>query len=116
MRQRPKQVGARAVLIAQVSHILKDYECSNQFVFLNQFHWLEHIRVRSATNMKLDLDSAAVLIFFQDSERIAHPNIVRMIALQVVEALAQRVIALDTYDYRRDFVDMRDDSRRVDQD
>src|ERR1700685_3358248 len=98
MRQRPKQIGARAVLLAQVSHILKDYECSNQFVFLDQSHWLEDVRVRAATNMKIDLDPAAARILFQGFERIAPPKHGGVVSPQGVQPPAQCVIALDTYD------------------
>src|SRR5208282_2789936 len=39
-----------------------------------------------------------------------------MIAVQIIETATKRVFALDADDYRSEFVDMRDDADRIDED
>ncbi len=70
----------------------------------------------AATDVKLDLDPAGVRTRLQISERIADPYVVRMIGAQIIEPLAQRIIAIDFEDDRGDFIDVCDQSGGVDQD
>src|SRR5271170_1546398 len=77
---------------------------------------LEHVRMIAAANVKIDFSAMALRPGpLQCAQRVANPQVMRMVAAEVVERTAERVLQIDAQDERRDLIDVRDDSIAVDQ-
>ena len=77
--------------------------------------WDEVAELVAAAHVQIDFDARAVGEHLAAvGERCAHLQVMRMIAVEVVEWRSQRVRASDAEDDRRNFVDMCYDARRID--
>ncbi len=120
MRQRGDQVGARAILIADVGHVLQNQQRAERLADgVMKRHRLQHVRMIAAANVKIDFGAMAVGPRcpgpLQRAQRVANAQVVRMVAAEIVERTAERVLQIDAEDQRRDLIYVRDDSVAVDQ-
>src|SRR6202040_2408000 len=82
-------------------------------------HRFKHIRMIAAANVKIDFSAMAVGPCrpgpLQRAQRIANAQVVRMVATEIVERTAERVLQIDAENQRRYLIYVRDDSIAVDQ-
>ena len=70
----------------------------------------------AATYVQIDLDTLRLERLIRDTpQRCSYAQVVRVIAVQIVERAAQRLVPLDSEDYRRHAIDMRHHALGIDQ-
>src|SRR5579863_2310888 len=112
MRQRRDQVGARAILVADVGDVLQNQQRAERLAdSVMKRHRLQHVRMIAAANVESDFgampDGAGLL---QSAQGVANAQVVRMVAAGIVERTAERVGLIDAEDQRCDLIYMRNDS------
>src|SRR5208282_3103484 len=117
VRQSGDQVGAGAILIADVGHVLQNQQRAERLADrMMKRNRLEHVRMIAAANVKIDFGAMAVRPgFLKRAQRIANAQVMRMVAAEIVERTAERVLEIDAQDQRRYQIYMRNNSFRIDQ-
>ncbi len=105
MRQRRDQVGARAILIADVGHVLQNQQRARRLAdCVMKRNRFQHVRMIATANVKIDFSAMAVGPRspgpLQRAQRIANAQVVRMVAAEIVERTAECVLRIDAEDQR----------------
>src|SRR5579862_7149421 len=117
VRQRRDQVGARAILIAYVGHVLQNQQRAERLADrMMKRDRLQHVRMIAAANVKIDFSAMAIRAGpLQRAQRIADAQVMRMVAAEIIEWTAEGILKIDAENQQRDLIYVRDDSVAVDQ-
>src|SRR5208282_6745288 len=117
VRERGDQVGAGAILIAEVGHVLQNQQRAKRLAGrMMKRYRLQHVGMLAAADVKIDLSALALRPGpLQRAQRIANAEVMRMVAAEIVEWTAQCFLKIDAQDQRRYLIYVRDDSFRIDQ-
>ena len=115
MRQRCDQVGAGTILVANIGHVLQNQQRAERLADrMMKRDRLQHVRMIAAANVKIDFSAMAIWARpLQRAQRVANAQVVRMVAAEIVEWTAERVLQIDAKDQRRYLIYVRDDSVAV---
>src|SRR6266849_4518175 len=98
VRERGDEVGACPVLVTQIGDVLQDQDGAEWLaVAMLERHWLQDVGVITAANVQIHLDALRIrrTIAAGAAQRRAHAHVVRMVAVEVVERAAERLVLLD---------------------
>src|SRR5882672_4435991 len=118
MRQGRDQVGARAILIANIGDVLQNQQRAERDALgMVKRDRLQYVGMLAAADVKIDFDAVAVVVGrgpLDSAQGVANAEIMGMVAAEIVERTAERIGGIDAENQRRDFIDMRDDAVGVD--